>query len=399
MNRRQVILLVIAGLVLGGAGLYLNRQRTASFTSTERTAVGRLLGDFPINDVALVTLRQQSNEVNLVKADAWTVRERSGYPASADEIVGFVRKLWDLRPAQSQKIGPSQLGRLNLLQPDAGGTNTGLLIELKAADGKKIRSVLLGLESVRGGENPGSGGWPNGRWLYLPDQPGNAYVVSETFTEIEPNPERWLKKDFFRIEKAKTLAVEFPAATNSWKLTRETETGEWKLADAGSGEQLDPAKIAALASPLSAPSFSDVTAGGTPDSTGTNQPTVVKIETFDGFAYTVNVGAKTNEEYFLTVAVTAQLTKERTPGKDEKPEDKAKLDKEFKDKLQKLEDKLKQEQSLGKWTYRVAGWTLEPLLKGRLQLLVEKKEEPKAAEGSTTNSVNPGAPASPGNPK
>jgi hypothetical protein len=42
------------------------------------------------------------------------------------------------------------------------------------------------------------------------------------------------------------------------------------------------------------------------------------------------------------VAVTAQIANGRPPGKDEKPEDKAKLDKEFSERRHKLEDKLKQ---------------------------------------------------------
>ena len=80
------------------------------------------------------------------------------------------------------------------------------------------------------------------------------------------------------------------------------------------------------------------------------------------------------------MAVTAQIPKERTAGKDEKPEDKTRLDKEFKDKQKKLEDKLAQEQAYGKWVYLVSNWTFDSLLKDRKDLLVEKKEEPKKEE-------------------
>jgi hypothetical protein len=129
---------------------------------------------------------------------------------------------------------------------------------------------------------------------------------------------------------------------------------------------------------------------------------VIKIETFDGFAYTVRVGARTNEEYPLIVSVSGQLAKERTPGKDEKPDDKTKLDKEFKEHQQKLEEKLKLEQSFGKWTYLVSAWGIDPLLKERAELLVEKKEEPKPArtnavsvEPTIENSATPPAPLKP----
>ncbi len=66
-------------------------------------------------------------------------------------------------------------------------------------------------------------------------------VIAEPLANIEPKPDQWLNKDFFSIEKPKTIAVDFPAApTNSWKITRETEAGEWKLADAKPDENWMP---------------------------------------------------------------------------------------------------------------------------------------------------------------
>jgi hypothetical protein len=117
------------------------------------------------------------------------------------------------------------------------------------------------------------------------------------------------------------------------------------------------------------------------EASGTNKPTVFKIETFDNFDYTVDVGAKTNDNYLVTMAVSAKLPTERVAGKDEKPEDKTKLDKEFKDSQQKLADKLKQEQGYQQWTYLIPSWVVDPVLKERGQLLAEKKEEPKSAAG------------------
>jgi len=384
MNRKQLLFVLVAGLVLGGIGLYLNRQKSASYASTSKLAASRLLGDFPINDIALVTIRQSSNEVNLVKASVWDVKERGNYPANASEIIEFARKLWDLRPAQSQQIGPSQLGRMELLPPDQGGTNSGTLVELKAADGKLIRSVLLGKKSVRGGadDGMGGGGFPNGRWIYLPDKPGTVYLVSESFADVEPKPEHWLDKDFFKVEKAKAIAVQFPEATNSWKVTRETETGEWKLADAKAGEKLDSAKTSGLSYALSSPSFTDVAVGLTPAQTGLDHPTTVSLETFDHFTYTLRIGAKTNDTVYLTVAVAADFPKERTPGKDEKPEDKAKLDQAFKEQQKKLEDKLAAETKLTKTTYLVSNWTVDSLLKPRATLMVEEKHDEQKADAS-----------------
>jgi len=393
MNRKQLLMILLVGVVLGGAGLYLNHRSSASYSRSAKLATGTLLGDFPINDIALVRLSQSSNEVNLAKSEIWTVRERDNYPANASEIIEFARKLWDLRPAQSQKIGESQLGRMELLPPGKGGTNSAMLVELKGKDGKTIRSLLLGKKSIRGGGDEGfGGGFPNGRWVYLPDKPGMAYLVTEAFAEVEPKPEHWLNKDFFKVEKARSIAVTFAEATNSWKLTRETDSGEWKLADAGPGEKLDSAKTSGFNYALSSPAFTDVAIGVTPEHSGLDKPTRVVLETFDHFTYTLQVGAKTNENVYLTVAVAADLPRERSPGKDEKPADKEKLDREFKDQQKKLEEKLAAEMKLGKSIYLVSSWTVDSLLKPRSGLLVEKKEEagkPGAAEPKGDGGILP----------
>jgi hypothetical protein len=200
----------------------------------------------------------------------------------------------------------------------------------------------------------------------------NVSLISETFANIDPKPEQWLNKDFFKIEKPRSIAVTFPTATNSWKLTRETETAEWKLADPKPGEQLDTSKASGVSNPFSSANFVDVM---------TNSPSdldkSIVVDTFDNFSYTIKVGSKTNDNYVLAMSVSADLPRERTPAKDEKPEDKDKLDKEFKEKQKKLEEKLTQEKAFEKWTYLVSGWTVDSLLKERSQLLAEKKEEPK----------------------
>jgi hypothetical protein len=142
---------------------------------------------------------------------------------------------------------------------------------------------------------------------------------------------------------------------------------------------------------LSYPSFNDVSPNPSPAATGLEKPAVVAtLETFDGHVYTARVGNKVGEEgYYFQIASTGNFSKERTPGKDEKPEDKDKLDKEFKEKLAKSEEKLKNEKAYEKWTYIVSKWTVDPLLKERKDLLAEKKEEPKKEEPKKEEAAPP----------
>ncbi|HWH67949.1 MAG TPA: DUF4340 domain-containing protein [Candidatus Sulfotelmatobacter sp.] len=386
MNRKQFTLLIGLMVVLGVAGLAVYKKQNAARSAGNAALGQKLLGTFPVNDVTHIAIKQGTNELNLVKKDdLWRVRERSDYPANYNEISDFLLKARDLKVVQTEQVGPSQLPRLALVPGQ--GTNAALVVDFKDQGDKTIKSLLLGKKHLRKSNRPspmgddmgmGEGGFPDGRYVKVGVDAAEVAVISDPLANVEPKPDQWLSKDFFKVEKVRSVAVTFPdAATNSWKLSRESETGEWKLAEAKPGEQLDAAKASAVPNPLSSPTFTDVDTASKPEQLGLDKPTVVALETFDNFTYTLKVGQKANDNYPLALTVAAQLPKERTPGKDEKAEDKAKLDKEFKDNQKKLEDKLAQEKSYEKWTYLVSSWTLEPLLKERGQLMVEKKEEPK----------------------
>src|SRR2546427_64625 len=168
----------------------------------------------------------------------------------------------------SGKMNRKQLFILLVLVIVLGGagTNSALVVEFKDQKEKPIKTLLLGKKHMKKSDRPspspfggemGDEGWPDGRYVKVGNDE-NVALISDALANIEPKPEQWLNKDFFKIEKPRSIAVAFPIATNSWKLTRETETGEWKLAEAKAGEQLDSSKASGVANPLNSPSFVDV---------------------------------------------------------------------------------------------------------------------------------------------
>lgn len=385
MTRKQLLVLLALVVIVGGAGWWLYRQRGSDWTSGGSRAGERVLENFPVNDVASIRIRHDTNAVTLAKkSELWRVEERGDYPANFSEISALLLKLRDLKIVQEEQVGASQLPRLQLAEGQ--GTNAPTVVEFRDAAGKLIRTLRLGKLHTRPRRPAGtdefgeSGGWPDGRYLTAGNYTNVVLLVADPLSNVEPKPANWLNKDFFRVEKARSLAVTFPETTNSWKLTRESESAGWQLADAKDGESLDNAKISALANPLAYPGFLDVVVGSAPEELGAGKAATVEIETFDNFRYTVRVGQKPDHDYYLSVAVSADLPKERTPGKDEKPEDKERLDKEFAEKRKALEEKLAREKALEPWTYQVAGWVVEPLLKKRAELLAEKKESPSTTK-------------------
>jgi hypothetical protein len=377
MNRKQFVILLVIGLVAGYVGLKVSNRNKQSFKTSDVGEGQKLIPNFPINDIAHVRIKQSTGEVNLVKRDdLWRVKERQDYPANFSELSEFLRKVQDLKTIQDVKVGPSQMGRLELNPPDKG-TNSATLVEFKDAKDANLKSLFLGKKYTRGSGDSspmGGGDFPVGRYVMVPDGQNKVWLINEPFSNVEPKPEQWLNKDFFKVEKLKSIAVMHPGGTNSWKLEREKEGGDLKLADVKGEEQLDTGKASGAGYALSSPSFNDVLG---PD-TKLEDNITAKLETFDGFTYNVKLGKPIKEEnYPLQVAVEGNFPKQREPGKDEKPEEKEKLDKEFKETTTKLEEKLKQEKAFEKWTYLVAKWTIDPLLKERKDLLAEKKEEKK----------------------
>jgi hypothetical protein len=398
MKQKQLLILLVLVVALGVVGYVLRRNQQEVFVKGGSPSVGKkLFPDLPVNNVTQISIKRITNELTVAKKDdIWRVRERSDYPANFSSIRDFLTKAQDIKIVQVEQIGPSLLGRFSLAPGE--GSNSPTIVDLRDKDGKLVKSFSLGKKHMQKSNRPSpfggdmdNEGFPDGRYIRLNDSDTIA-LVSEPFSNVEPKPDQWLNKEFFKVEKIRSVSTAFPVQTNSWKVSRETESGEWKLADTKPGEQLDSGKTSGLNNALSSPDFSDVVVNAKPEQLGLDKPTVVTIDTFDNFTYTLKVGQKTNEIYPLTLTVSAQLAQTRTPGKDEKAEDKDKLDKEFKEKHKKLEDKLADEKRYEKWTYLVSNWPLEPVMKERSQLLAEKKEEPKKEEAKKEESPSTNAP-------
>ncbi len=323
--------------------------------------------------------------------------QRGGYPANFSQIGELLIKMGDLKVAQSEPIGPSQLDRMHLAEPGKGA-DSATLIEFKDAGGKVLQSLLLGKKHTQKSERPSPGsfgedGFADGRFVMLRSDPQDVLTISDALNNVEPKPAEWLDKDFFKVEKPKMISFVSTNASNSWTLIQETQSSPWVLADLKPGEVLDTNKVSSLSSTLNYPSFVDVAPDQSPAKTGLDKPLTVTIKTVDDFTYTLKIGYKTPEcDYNINVSVTAVAPAERTPGKDEKPDDKKRLDKEFADKTKQFATKLDQEKSLGQWTFVVNSWLIDPLIRDRAQLMVEKKDEKKegaaASESATPEPSN-----------
>lgn len=393
MNRNQLILLLIGVAVIGGVSLGVFKKNASSWQQGSSTPA-KVLKEFAINSVAQIEIKTTQADLHLVKKEGhWVVKERGDFPASFERVRDFVRKLWELKPVQSVKVGPSQLGRLELVEPAPNAKSAGTVVDLMDEKGARIRAVLLGKQCLReGGGMQGMGGmdgYPAGRYVMALDSESEPFLVGDALSQADASAPQWLDREFFKIERIKSVAITGTSPEVSWSLVRETETDNWKLADAKSGEELDQAKVPIFASQLGFPSFVDVVMEKNPE--GLENATAISVETFDGFRYCLTLGsAQSPENYLLTVAVSANLPKERTPGKDEKPEDKKRLDTQFADKNKALLAKLDKEIKLQGEVFLVSKGAFDSLLKKRSELLAEKESAPSPSPAPAASSASAG---------
>ena len=393
MNRKQLIVLIVLLAVLGGAVMLIENHRNSAENTGAQEEGGKLLGDkFPINDVAAISIKQGTNELNLVKQnDRWCVAERANYPADFSKITAFLVKAADLKILETEQVDPADLPKLQLAT--TGDLGLGTTLTMKDKDGKSIESIIVGKPHVpkNGSKSPfgEDESFPDGRYVMLAGDTHDAYLLHDPLSEVEPKPDQWLNKDFFKIERPKAVAVSFPEATNSWRIARDTETGDWKVADLKTNQTENPTNLPSVTSPLSAASFDDVMApSAKSEETGLDKPTTLTVDTFDDFTYTVKIGKKNGDNYPITMSVVANFPKERVPAAGEKPEDKEKANQAWAERQKQLEAALAQNQTYQNWIYLVPGWSLDSILKHRNELVMEKPVEPKAGAATTSTNVD-----------
>jgi len=391
MKTNQILLLIVLVGVVGIGGLVMYKKQGAAWSSGAGEG-GKLIPNLPVGEaIAKISISEGTNTLTLAKQDdKWCVEERGGYPANYGEISSAVLKLRDLKPVQTEQVGESQLGRLQLLPP-GDGANTATSVEFRDASGKVLTSLLLGKTQMREDAQMsqfGGGSMPAGRWVMVDGAKDKVALVSDPLSNLKPEAGSWLNKDFIKVEKIKSIAVTYPEATNSWSVSRTNETGtDWTLANAKGDETLDSSKTSGFGWALSSPSFNDVATSSDIPSLATGKATTVTLETFDGFTYNLRVGEEGDSSRPLSFTVTAELSNERKAGENESAEDKTRLDKEFADAHKKLSDKLAAENALEKWTYLVPSYTLDSLLKQRGELLQAKAEETSPADTTTNESA------------
>jgi len=375
MSRKHFLYLIIALVVLGGAGLALVWQDIAAYRASGAKIGAKLLPGLKIADVVEIRLQDPKHQVTLARKETmWVVQERGGYPASFQEISDLMIKLVELKVTQSEQVGASLLPRVELAEPGKG-EGGGTLVEFRDGAGKVLAGLILGKKVLKKDPlNPlpaAKDGVPAGRYVRVVGAKDTVVVVSDPLGKAEADPGKWLNRDFFKADRIRTLAAGPEGGAPHWKIARAEEWGQWKFA-AGGGD-LNPGAAVAAANKLGSLSFDDVALDSGKEAAG--KPLVITAETFDDLVYTVRLAGKPKgDAYFVSFTLKGESPKSRAPEKGEKEQDKERRDKEFAESRKRLEERIAAEQALAKWTYVIARRELEPLLRARDEMVAPRRD-------------------------
>ncbi len=351
-----------------------------------------LYSNFPVNEISSLSLQSAGGSLNLERGEeGWSVGERDGYPANFQRVGEFLRTVFELEPVQKIEVGPSKFGRVGLLEPGtekAEEQEQAMIVSFEAGE-KELPDLWLGKEYLK--QETGQFGTfeePGGRYVSLAGS-DNVYLVDDAFENAEIDPAQWVSKDFFRVRKVKTIERTAKAAPDeSWKLIRESETGDFTLADAGEGEELDNTKVSSMKNAFSSPSFEDVLTGEDVERPGT---ATFKITTFEGFEYVVHLSEKDEVgEYRLALEVNGSFPETFEPAEDLSDEDRKTEEEAFKEEQERLKAKLAEEKALEGFVYRVRSFVADSVNKTRSEVLKETEAATDAVE------TPPGGPVPPG---
>jgi hypothetical protein len=383
MKTQQIVSLGIGLLVAGLLAIVFTNARSRNVSQIgDSTSRNRVVPAFPVNQITSVVVKDSKGTLTLEKkGSAWTVSERAGYPADFKKLGEFLRTVYDLAVVQTIQVGPSKFSRVGLLDPadkTAGEGQTATVLTFKTEKGDEAASLWVGKEYKKEERSQfGTFDSTAGRYVRRGGS-DEVFLVAEELREATIEPKEWINKDFFKVTKVKTVSRTVSDPAKSWKLTRESDTADFVLADAKPGEELDSAKVSSMKSAFSSPSFEDVLTG---DKVPKPADATIVVETFDGFRYETKFGPKNDlGEYDMTVSVTGEFPSARKPVEGEKDEDKKKADEEFAKNLEELKKQLASEKKLAGFVYHVRGFVVDSLNKDRADLM--KGAEPAADAGS-----------------
>jgi hypothetical protein len=302
MNARVAMVFVVLLAVLGGAALVFYYQERGRQAGNVGTLGQPVLKDLKAAEIASIRIVEPKATLTVQRdGERWVIAERAGFPADLGKVREFVLQALSLKVGQSEPIGEKDRARLNL---DASGTQ----VDLADAEGKPLARLIVGKKYFkREVDNPDKAR-ADGRFVALPGELDTVYLVSDALAQASARSADWIDRRSFQVEKVKTLELRYPDG-GSWRIERDGDNAEWRLAGARAGEKLDVSRANAASYSLSLLELADVAPKDAND-TGLDKPVGIEATTLDGLAYSIKVGKLEGDNHYVSFTSSGMSAKD-----------------------------------------------------------------------------------------
>ena len=353
MNARVAAILLVLLVALGGAALLYKKQEKDRRPSNAASLGQVLFKDLKAADIASIRIAEGRNVLTLERKDErWTIAERGGFPADFSRVREFVLKAIELKAGQSEPIGEKDRARLNL---DDSGTQ----VEFRGAGGKPLGALIVGKKYFKREVDNPEKAIGDGRFVLQSTDPKTVYIVADPLIQATAKTAEWIDRASFQVEKVKTLDVKFPESGGSYRIERNADNADWKLAGLKPGEKLDISRANAASYSLSLLELADVLPKDSKD-TGLDKPIEITAVTLDGLTYNIKVGKLQGDNYFTAFTSSGTI----------------KPDPKDAERTRKLTERQPREKLLQNYVLLIPKGRLEDTLKKRAEFL-EKKDQKK----------------------
>ena len=316
MKGSKFLYLIVAAAAVALVAWLMHRADRNAFQEQAIAAGSKVLGDFAVNDVASVAIAGPDGRVTLKRGDTgWGVAERADYPTDFGRISELILKLSNLEAVQSVPVAETDYGALALRtdSDDIPREEAGIKVELLDASGQAISSVVLGKTHMTAPEGirPELAGTASGRYVLPGSSRENAYLVSETFSDLQTTPGAWIDKTFIRPGMPRR--VEVKSKDGSWTLERDVSGGQWTMEGLRKNQSLDVTKAMSIDSMFNSMAVADVPDGADDARLKPLQenPVTVTADAFDGIRYVLTIGRGDGDN--LPVKVAAEALPDEAP--------------------------------------------------------------------------------------
>ena len=374
MGARMLAVLVALLVLIGGGAAYYYQQEGR--TSTVALLGEALLPSIKAADISSIVLREGGDTLTLTrKEDRWILVERGDFPADPAKVREFVLKVLELKIGQNEPVTAADRARLRLAEKGKDGAATEL--QFKGAGGKVLGALLIGKKYFKGAAPDNiEAATGDGRFVMLPGVADRVYIVSDPLPQATAKSAPWIITDGIAIQNPGSIEMRFRDGER-WRVFRDGKQGPWKLDPLKAGEKAEQSRLSSAAYGLYELKIADVAPMDfKPEASGLDTPITLSATGEEGARFTIKLGKLRKTDLYASIVMdNVPADKPRVPAKDEKPEDKGKIDKEYSEFLAKRTARYAREKSLSNYTVLLTMRSLSDILKRRDELL-DKKPEP-----------------------